>query len=130
MKTKKIFVFITAMIIPMSHWHQQMVDGAEHLISCDWLVFLSAFSHLQLIQNSALSTICWCQCDIQILKGKIEIFEHQGWKLLIKERFKFLALDSWKNIIFWFNFIYFMFLLRVSCLNKNQGLSAIQNWLI
>ena len=43
-----------------------MVDGAEHLISCQWLAFLSAFSHLQLIQNSGPSTICWCQCDIQI----------------------------------------------------------------
>ena len=45
--------------IKMSHWHQQMVDGADHLISCHWLAFLSAFSHLQLIQNSAPSTICW-----------------------------------------------------------------------
>ena len=37
----------------ISHWRQQMVDGAEHLISCHWLPFLCAFSHLQLIQNSA-----------------------------------------------------------------------------
>ena len=43
-----------------------MVDGAEHLISCHLLAFLSAFSHLQLIQNSAPSTICWCQWDIRI----------------------------------------------------------------
>ena len=50
----------------MSHWRQQMVDGAEHLISCHWPAFLSAFSHLQLIQNSAPSTICWCQCDIRM----------------------------------------------------------------
>ena len=28
-----------------------MVDGTEHLISCHWLAFPSAFSHLQLIQN-------------------------------------------------------------------------------
>ena len=61
--------------IRMSHWRQQMVDGAEHLISCHWLAFLSAFSHLQLIQNSAPSTICWCQCDIRIWKKKKSYFE-------------------------------------------------------
>ena len=33
--------------IRMSHWLQQMVDGAEYLISCNWLTFLSVFSHLQ-----------------------------------------------------------------------------------
>ena len=48
------------------HIDTQMVDGAKHLISCHWLAFLSAFSHLQLIQNSVPSTICWCQCDILI----------------------------------------------------------------
>ena len=31
-----------------------MVDGAEHLISCHSLAFLSAFSHLQLIQNTSV----------------------------------------------------------------------------
>ena len=56
--------------IRMSHWRQQMVDSAEHLISCHWLAFLSGFSHIQLIQISAPSTICWCQCDIQILVTK------------------------------------------------------------
>ena len=33
------------------------VDGDEHIISCHWLAFLGAFGHLQLIQNSVLSTI-------------------------------------------------------------------------
>ena len=47
---------VMQVVIRMSHWRQQMVDGAEHLISCHWLAFLSAFSHLQLIQNSAPST--------------------------------------------------------------------------
>ena len=46
-----------------------MVDGAEHLTSCHLLAFLSAFSYIQLMQNSAPSTICWCQCDIQIDLG-------------------------------------------------------------
>ena len=41
----------------MSHWRQQMGDGAEHLISYHWLAFLSAFIYLQLIQNSVPSTI-------------------------------------------------------------------------
>ena len=54
--------------IRLSHWHKQMVDSVEHLISCHWLAFLSAFSHLQRIQNSAPSTVCWCQYDIQIGK--------------------------------------------------------------
>ena len=54
--------------IQMSLWHQQMVDSAEDLTSCHWIAFFSAFSHLHLVQNSASSTICWCQCDIQIKK--------------------------------------------------------------
>ena len=36
-----------------------MVDGADLLIGCHWLGFLSDFSHLQLIQNLAPSTIMW-----------------------------------------------------------------------
>ena len=62
----QIYKVSMTMSIQMSHWHQQMVNGAEHLISGHWLAFLSAISHLQLIQNSTPSTICWCQCDIQI----------------------------------------------------------------
>ena len=43
-----------------------MVDGAQFGISCQRLAFLISLSHLQLIQNSAPSTIVWRQCDIQI----------------------------------------------------------------
>ena len=32
--------------IRMSYWHLQMVHGTDHLISCHWQAFLSAFSHL------------------------------------------------------------------------------------
>ena len=64
--------------IRMSHWRQQMVDGTEHLISCDWLAFLSVFSHLQLIQNSAPSTICWCHCDIWIGLKSFSPFQSQN----------------------------------------------------
>ena len=46
---------------------QQMLDGAEHLISCHWIAFLSGFSHLQLIQNSAPSIIRFCLCNIWIV---------------------------------------------------------------
>ena len=60
-----------------------MVDGAEYLI---WLGFLSAFSHLQLIQNLAPSTICWCQCDI-----RIEIFLGTNQKTIEWESFGILA---------------------------------------
>ena len=91
-KQKKIFVFITAMIIPMSHWHQQMVDGAEHLISCDWLVFLSAFSHLQLIQNSVPFTIFWRQCDIWITNDEFKCQNRVNFQM------KFLVKKSlWKK---------------------------------
>ena len=62
-------LFAWQLTIRMSHWHKQMVDGAERLISCHWRAFLSAFSHSQLIQKSAPSTICWCQCDIRIITG-------------------------------------------------------------
>jgi hypothetical protein len=44
--------------IRMSHWHQQIVDSTEFWISCKRLAFLSTFSHLNMIQNSAPSTIC------------------------------------------------------------------------
>ena len=50
----------------MSHWRHTMVDGAEFWISRQWLAFLSSFSHWQVIQNPAPSTIVWRQCDIRI----------------------------------------------------------------
>ena len=53
-------------IIWMSHWRHTMLDGTEFWISCYWLASRSKCSHRQLIQNSAPSTIVWCQCDIQI----------------------------------------------------------------
>ena len=43
-----------------------MVDGADFWISCKLPAFLSSFSCLQVIQNSAPSTISWRQCDIPI----------------------------------------------------------------
>ena len=55
-------------IIRMSHWHQQMVDGAEFWISCKWLKALRKASQSQLIKCSAPSTICWRQCDIRIVQ--------------------------------------------------------------
>ena len=54
-------VKITLSVIRMSHWHQQMVDGAKFWITCKRLKVLRKASCLQLIQNSAPSTICWCQ---------------------------------------------------------------------
>ena len=53
----------------MSHWHQQMVDGAEFWIDCKWLKALRKASQSQLIKCSAPSTICWCQCDFEIMKS-------------------------------------------------------------
>ena len=49
-----------------SDWRHRMVDGAEFWISCKQPAFLSRFSHLQVIQNSAPSTTAWRQCDIRI----------------------------------------------------------------
>ena len=43
--------------IRMSQWHLMLVDGAEFWISCMQAAFLSSFSCLQLIQNSAQSII-------------------------------------------------------------------------
>ena len=51
----------------MSHWHHTMVDGARFWISCKRPAFFSSFGRLQLVQNSAPSTIVWCQIDIRIL---------------------------------------------------------------
>ena len=44
----------------------RMVDGAKFWITCKQLKLLRKAGHLQLIQNSAPSTIVWRQCDIQI----------------------------------------------------------------
>ena len=38
-----VFIFFCHLEIRMSHWRQQMVDGAEHLISCYWLAFNNWF---------------------------------------------------------------------------------------
>ena len=101
----------------MSHWCQQMVDGAEHLISCDWLAFLSAFSHLQLIQNSAPSTICWCQCDIRIVIPWI-------YQILLKYQFCNKEFQNICNSVqlntSWTLLRHFFIKIRFSC-NQNIG---------
>ena len=61
--------------IRMSHWHQQMIDGAEFWISCKWLKALWKASKWQQIKWSAPTTICWCQCDI-----RIHIYILQWWQ--------------------------------------------------
>ena len=43
-----------------------IVDGAEFWITCKRLKLLRKAGRLQLIQNSAPSTIVWRQCDIRI----------------------------------------------------------------
>ena len=58
----------------MSHWRHTMVDGAELWIGYKWPAFLSSFSCLQMIQNSAPFTIMWPQCDIRIQLWDIDIF--------------------------------------------------------
>ena len=50
----------------MSHWGHRVTEGAEFRISCKRPAFLSNFSRLQLIQNSAPSVTRWRQCDIRI----------------------------------------------------------------
>ena len=47
--------------ILMSHWRSRATKGAEFWISCKRPAFLSNFSHLQLIQNSAPSVARWPQ---------------------------------------------------------------------
>ena len=56
--------------IQLSHWHQH---GAKSWISCKWLKALRKASQWQLIKCSAPSTICWHQCDIQVLKCSVSI---------------------------------------------------------
>ena len=57
-KINKIF------FIWMSHWRHWVTEGAEYWISCKPPAFLSNFSSLQLIQNSAPSVTRWRQRDI------------------------------------------------------------------
>ena len=59
----------------MSHWCHTMVDGDEFLISCKQPAFLSSFRCLQVIQNSATSTILWRHCDIRILYVQFSILQ-------------------------------------------------------
>ena len=63
----QIFLFLS---IRMSHWCHTIVYGAEFWISCKRPAFLSTFSRLQKIQNSAPSTILGRQCDIRIHFGR------------------------------------------------------------
>ena len=55
----------------MSHWRHMMVDGAEFWITCKWLKLLRKAGCLQLIQNSAPSTIGWRQCDIWMKRNNL-----------------------------------------------------------
>ena len=50
----------------INHHVHMMVDGAKFWISCKWLKLLRKASRLQLIQNSAPSTIVGRKCDIGI----------------------------------------------------------------
>ena len=52
--------------IRMSHWRHTMVNGTEFWITCKRLKLLRKAGRLQLIQNSAPSTIVWRQCDIRM----------------------------------------------------------------
>ena len=63
-------------LIRMSHWPQQMVDGAENLIS--WLDQCL----YSLTTDSKSSAICWCQCDIRIFESyrqELPIKLHVFW---------------------------------------------------
>ena len=62
--------------IRMSHWHQQMVNGAKFWISCKWLKAQRKGSQWQLIKCSAPSTICWRQWEITDFTFKVQLF----WK--------------------------------------------------
>ena len=64
-----------------------MVDGAEHLTSCHLLAFLSAFSYIQLMQNSSPSTIYWCQCDIQMMLNMDDPLALIEWYITVAQRF-------------------------------------------
>ena len=53
--------------IQMAYWCRKMIVGAELLISCQGLAFLSNLSHWQSIKNSVSFTILWHQCVVQIV---------------------------------------------------------------
>ena len=50
-----------------------MVDGDDFWINGKQPAFLSSFSHLQVIQNSAPSTIVWRHCDIGMEKKQANL---------------------------------------------------------
>ena len=59
---------------------------------CHWLASLSAFSHLQLIQNSVPFTIFWRQCDIWITNDEFKCQNRVNFQM------KFLVKKSlWKK---------------------------------
>ena len=53
--------------IGMSHWHRRASEGAEFWISYKQTAFLSNFSRLQPITNSAPSVTQWRHCDHRLL---------------------------------------------------------------
>ena len=69
------------MPIRMSHWCRRVTEGAEIWISCKRPAFLSNFSRLQLIQNSAPSVTRWRQCDIRIAQAIQPISPKFDWYL-------------------------------------------------
>ena len=109
---------LTTIISPlwMSHWHQQMVDGADFWISCKWLKALKKASQWQLIKCSAPSTICWRQCDIRISMWQKKMNTHCT-VICIKVKFAVTLIDG----------IYtFFFCRRVQFLRKSCRLSDYQ----
>ena len=65
-----------------SYWCHRVTEGAKFWISCKGPAFLSNFSRLQLIQNSAPFFIRRGQCDIWM-----EIFRLPSLNILGKDRF-------------------------------------------
>ena len=80
----------------MSHWCHTMVDGAEYWISCKRPAFLSSFSRLQVIRNSAQSAIVWHQCDIWMLSLVERLLEYQNIHHTIARQ---VHAREWKYII-------------------------------
>ena len=64
-----------------------MVDGTKFLITCRRLKELRKASRLQLIQNSAPSTIYWCQCDIQMMLNMDDPLALIEWYITVAQRF-------------------------------------------
>ena len=61
-----------------------MVDGAEFWINCKRPAFLSSFSRLQVIQNSAPSTIMRRHCDIRMEKKQADLILFMAMSNLYK----------------------------------------------